>query len=245
MQEKRQIRGNAAVRNGASTSTDESRHELAEQLLQLQDEERKRIARELHDGTAQLLAGLRMNLSVVKEEADLLSPQTQRAVAESIALADRCLREIRTAAYLLHPRELDGGLRPALVDYVDGYVQRSGIQVDLAIPPDLGRLPQEVESALFRIVQEALANIYRHARSSTAGIRLARDAATITMEIGDEGRGMQTRTPKRNGPMTAPGVGITSMAERAKRLGGLLDIRSEGRGTTIKVVLPLFSGEHA
>jgi signal transduction histidine kinase len=227
-----------AGRNGS-----ESLRHLAEWIQQLQDEDRGRIARDLHDGTAQLLAGLKMNLAIANAEAELLSPQARRAVADSIALTDRCLREIRTAAYLLHPPELDGGLWRALAEYVDGYVQRSGIRVDLAMPPDLGRLPREVEAALFRIVQEALSNIYRHSRSATAGIRLVRDTSTITMEIGDKGRGM--KTPKRSEePAAAPGVGIASMLERAKRLGGLLDIRSAGRGTKVRVVLPLPSGEH-
>jgi signal transduction histidine kinase len=251
--EKRHIRGNGdgeMVNAKATAETEirkgnESLHQLAEWIQQLQDEERGRIARELHDGTAQLLAGLKMNLAIANAEAEVLSPQARRAVADSVALTDRCLREIRTAAYLLHPPELDGGLRRALADYVDGYAQRSGIQVNLAMPPDLDRLPREVESALFRIVQEALTNIYRHSRSATAEIRLSRDASAITMEIGDDGRGMRLKTPKRvEGPATAPGIGITSMLERATRLGGLLDIRSEGRGTTIRVVLPLFSGEN-
>jgi two-component system NarL family sensor kinase len=229
----------AEIRKG-----NESLHQLADWIQQLQDEERSRIARELHDGTAQLLAGLKMNLSIVNQEAAILSAQAQQAMAESIALTDRCVHEIRTAAYLLHPPELVGGLRRALSDYVDGYAQRSGIRVDLVLPPDLGRLTREVESALFRIAQEALTNIYRHSRSATAGIRLYCDASMVTMEIVDEGRGMQPRalTPIERA-VAAPGIGITSMQERAARLGGLLDIRSEGRGTTVRVVLPLLSGE--
>jgi signal transduction histidine kinase len=236
---------NAPIEVAVGRKGGESLHELAQWIQQLQDEERGRIARELHDGTAQLLAGLMMNLSIVNQEAEILSRQAQQAMAESIALADRCVREIRTAAYLLHPPELEGGLRRALAEYVDGYAQRSGIRVDLALPPDLGGLPREVESALFRIAQEALTNIYRHSRSATAGIRLNRDASTITMEIGDKGRGMRPRALTRvERAVAAPGIGITSMQERATRLGGLLDIRSEGRGTTVRVVLPLLSGEH-
>jgi len=222
----------------------ESLHQLADWIQQLQDEERSRIARELHDGTAQLLAGLKMNLAIVNQEAAVLSTQAQQAMAESIALTDRCVREIRTAAYLLHPPELVGGLRRALADYVDGYAQRSGIRVDLALPLDPGRLSREVESALFRIAQEALTNIYRHSRSATAGIRLHCDASTVTMEIVDEGRGMKRALTPIERAVAAPGIGITSMQERAARLGGLLDIRSEGRGTTVRVVLPLLSGEH-
>ena len=141
-------------------------HQLSGRLLRLQDEERRRLARELHDSTAQLLVGLGINLSVVNESAGALEPRARATLAESRTLADRCLREIRTVSYLLHPPELDDlGLECALASYVDGFVQRSGIQVDLDVAPDLGRLPQEAETALFRVVQEALSNIHRHSGS--------------------------------------------------------------------------------
>jgi len=138
-------------------------HKLSGRLLRLQDEERRRLARELHDSTAQLLAGLAINLSVVNESAGALEPRARRVLDESRTLTGRCLKDIRTVSYLLHPPELDElGLQSALASYVDGFAQRSGIQVDLEVAPNLGRLPQEVETALFRVVQEALANIHRH-----------------------------------------------------------------------------------
>jgi PAS domain S-box-containing protein len=213
-------------------------HKLSGRLLRLQDEERRRLARELHDSTAQLLVGLSINLSVVNESAGALEPQAQRALAESCTLVDRCLREIRTVSYLLHPPELDGlGLGSALTSYVDGFVQRSGIHVDLDVAPDLGRLPQEAETALFRIVQEALSNIHRHSGSHTAHIRLRRGPSDVTLEVSDAGRGMRGDTP--------PGVGIASMRERAQQLGGWLDIGSANRGTTVKADIPLPRSKNA
>ncbi len=218
------------------------RKRAGERLLQLEAEERKRIARELHDNTAQLLAGLKMNLAIVKEGAALLSAHAQRAMTESVALTERCLSEIRTSAYLLRPPELERGLRQGLTEYVAGYVQRSGIRVDLALPSDLSCLPREVESALFQIVREALINIYRHSRSATAGIRLDRDPAKITMEVADAGKGVRLKARKKGAVASlVPGIGISNMRERATQLGGELDIRSNGDGTTVRVVLPLAS----
>lgn len=207
-------------------------HELSGRLLRLQDEERRRLARELHDSTSQLLVGLGIHLSVVNESAGILEPRARRALTESRALVDRCLREIRTVSYLLHPPELDElGLESALASYVDGFVRRSGIQVDLDVAPDLGRLPQEVETALFRIVQEALSNIHRHSASRTARIRLVRGPSGVTLEVSDAGCGMLRGA--------SPGVGIASMRERVRQLGGWLDIGSAYGGTTVRAVIPL------
>jgi PAS domain S-box-containing protein len=207
-------------------------HKLSGLLLSLQDDERRRLARELHDSTAQLLVALGIGLSVVNESAGALEPRAQRALAESRTLAAQGLREIRTVSYLLHPPELDElGLESALAAYVDGFVRRSGIQVDLDVAPDLDRLPQEVETAIFRIVQEALANVHRHSGSGTASIRLARGSSGITLEVNDAGRGMQGGC--------APGVGIASMRERVEQLGGRLEIASANGGTTVRAVIPL------
>ena len=211
-------------------------HELSGRLLRLQDEERRRLARELHDSTAQLLVGLGINLSVLNESAGALEPRARRALAESRTLVDQCQREIRTVSYLLHPPELDElGLESALASYVDGFARRSGIQVDLDVAPDLGRLPQELETALFRIVQEALSNVHRHSGSSTASIRLVRGPSDVTLEVIDAGCGMPSNA--------TPGIGIASMRERAQQLGGGLDISSDissaKGGTTVRAVIPL------
>jgi signal transduction histidine kinase len=195
------------------------------------NQERRRLARELHDSTAQLLAGLSMNLAVVNEASSRLNPRGQQAVAESIALADRCLREVRIVSYQLHPPELDRlGLLSALARYVQGFAERSGIQVALDLSPDLGGLPREVEMAIFRIVQECLANVYRHSGSATASIRLVQGEREITLEVADYGRGIQG---------DRGGVGTASMRERVQELGGSLDIVSTKRGTIVKAVIPL------
>ena len=205
-------------------------HKLSGRLLQ--DQERRRLARELHDNTAQLLVGIGINLSVANDSAGALEPRARRSLAESRTLVDQCQREIRTVSYLLHPPELDAlGLQSALASYVGGFVGRSGIQVDLDVAPDLGRLPQEVETALFRVVQEALSNIHRHSASRTARIRLVRGPSDLALEISDAGCGMLRGA--------TPGVGIASMRERVRQLGGRLDIASAYGGTTVGAVIPL------
>jgi signal transduction histidine kinase len=205
---------------------------LSGRLLRLQDDERRRMARELHDSIGQRLAALTINLSVVNESGNELNARAQRALDETITLADQCLREIRTVSYLLHPPELDHlGLQSALARYIDGFVQRSGIHVELEIAPDLGRLPEQVETALFRIVQECLTNIHRHANSTTASILLARSQSQITLEVRDGGTGMRSGATQ--------GVGIASMRERAQQLGGWLEIDSLNGGTKVKAVIPL------
>ena len=205
---------------------------LSGRLLRLRDEERRRLARELHDSTAQLLAGLRINLSVVNEVADTLPPRIQGAVAESVALADQSIRDLRTVSYVLHPPELDElGLQVALTRYVDGFSQRSGIRVELDVPAEIGRLPEEIETTVFRIVQESLANIHRHSGSSQASIRVVRGASELTVDIQDAGRGIRAST--------APGVGIASMRQRVEHPRGTINIASDESGTGVTVVIPL------
>ena len=222
-------------------AAEEKLHQLSARLLQLQDEERRRIARELHDSTAQSLTALNLNLAVVNESASTLKRRCRRALAESLVLADQCLREVRTFSYLLHPPILDElGLGSAVTWYVEGFSDRSGIRVDLDVDPNLGRAPREIETTVFRIVQECLSNIHRHSRSSTAAIRLRRGPAEIVMEAHDDGVGMRTPDTGPSGPVAPTlGVGIAGMQERAHQLGGQLEIQSGNGGTTVKAVLPI------
>lgn len=207
--------------------------------------EQKRIGRELHDNTGQLLASLKMNLYIVKKEAANLSAQAQRALTASAAIAERCVREIRTSAYLLCPPELERGLSYGLAEYVAGYIERTGIAVALELPSDLDRVPLRVQSALFQIVREALTNIYRHAHSATAAIRLERHAANIALDVFDTGKGTRAKTRKHAGaPCFIEGIGINSMRERAAQLGGALYIHSNACGTRLQVVLPLSRIRH-
>jgi len=207
-------------------------------LLQTQDEERRRIARELHDSTGQKLAALAMNLSLVGKSAEALATPGRKALAESLALLDQSSQEIRTLSYLLHPPLLDErGLAVAVRWFADGFSQRSGVQVKLEMPPDLPRLPEEIETALFRIVQEGLTNTHRHSGSSTATIRLILEQNHVRLEVQDAGKGLpQSRT---NGHMDALGVGITGMRERVKQLGGQMEMETGAHGTTVRVTVPL------
>jgi signal transduction histidine kinase len=219
--------------------------QLSARLLQLQDEERRRIARERHDSTAQSLAGLSMNLTLVQAESESLSEEARIALGESLALAKHSTRELRTLSYLLHPPLLDeSGLISAVRWYVDGFSQRSGISVELDLPFQPCRFPTEAETALFRIMQECLANIHKHSGSATAGIRIALDETHVVMVIRDEGKGMPTAMPrKERDTVSSLGVGIMGMHERVRQLHGQLDIESGSWGTAITVTLPLGGDE--
>jgi PAS domain S-box-containing protein len=214
---------------------------LSGRLLRLQDEERRRIARELHDSTAQSLATLVMNLSRLEKSLHALEPRIRNMASDSLALAEQSLREIRTLSYLLHPPLLDErGFASAVRWYVDGFSQRSKIRVYLDLPPELERLPREVETALFRVVQESLTNINRHSESPIARVRLVPGPTELTLEVSDEGRGIPLAALSGlAGTMAGLGVGITGMSERVAQLGGRLEINSTSRGTTVRAILPL------
>jgi PAS domain S-box-containing protein len=218
---------------------EEALRQLSGRLLQLQDEERRRLARELHDSAAQSIVALGMNLDTVRQAAAALDADAQRALDESVELANRCICELRTLSYLMHPPVLDDrGLASALRGYVEGFAMRSGIDVKLDLPPDLTRLPRDVELMLFRIVQEGLTNIHRHSGSRTATIRLARCPQHVIMEVRDQGCGMGDLDGN-GGPGARIGVGIAGMRERVRQIGGTLQIRSKPGGTDVEVVVPL------
>ena len=216
--------------------------ELSGRLLRLEDDERQRIARELHDTTAQELAAITMNLAVLKARAPELKVGAQAILAETIALTDRCASEVRTMSYLLHPPALEAlGLAGAGRDYIDGFARRSGLRVDLEISGDFGRLPAETELALFRVLQESLVNIHRHSGSRKASIQLARTTDQIRLEVRDTGRGMKkTDDPLAEGPPAGGlGVGIPGMRERMRQLGGRLQIQSDAQGTSVIATVPV------
>jgi signal transduction histidine kinase len=215
---------------------------LANRLMHAQDDERRRIAAMLHETTAQDLAGLKMLLARLKRKADHLDDGERTALTESISLAEQAMAEIRMASYLLHPPFLDeAGLLSALRWYAGGFAERSGIKVNLDLPESVERLPLDTETVLFRIVQESLTNIHRHAGSETARIRLARDAETLVLEVEDRGHGIPNASLKHI-MSGGGGVGIASMSERVEQLGGRLEITSSDHdttGTTVRVWLPL------
>ena len=219
---------------------EEALRQLSGRLLQAQDEERRRLARELHDGTAQTIAALGMNLSAARESFAALDARAQRALHASMELADQCIQELRTLSYLLHPPMLDDrGLAPALAGYAEGFAERSGIAVKLDLTPDLGRLPKAVELMLFRVVQESLTNIHRHSGSRTATIRLARYPKDIVLQVRDQGQGISGKPGRTGEPGMRIGVGIAGIRERVRQIGGTLQIRSRPSGTDVEVVVPI------
>jgi PAS domain S-box-containing protein len=211
--------------------------DLSANLLTAQDEERRRIARELHDSTAQTLTALLLNLNRLARTGKL--DENARALTEaSTALVNQVHSEIRTLSYLLHPPLLDElGLAAALTWYVDGFSERSGIKVKSAISPDLGRLDGSLEMALFRVVQEGLGNVHRHSGSKFASVRLERSPTELVLTISDSGSGMRSSTGPNDQPHSL-GVGIAGMKARLRQLGGKLVIQSDVSGTRITAIVP-------
>ena len=229
----------AHVRSGELRRAHGELQNLSARLLRVQDEERRRIARELHDSTSQMLGAAAISVERAQRMAQTSDYETLgHVLRESADLLNRVTLEIRTSSYLLHPPMLDEiGLEYALPSYAEGFSNRSGISVSLNIQPDLGRLPRDVELTLFRIAQEALTNIHHHSGSRTAFLTLLRDASSAILEIKDEGRGFSPGALESiDGRL---GVGITGMRERVRQLGGHLEIASDHRGTAIRAVLPL------
>lgn len=219
----------------------EQLRELSGRLLQVQDEERRRLARELHDTVAQALAAMVLNLSRFQEPGWALDPEVQRVLTSSLGIAEQCAREVRTLSYLLHPPLLEElGLGSALRGYVEGFTERSGIQVALEVPPLELRFPAEVELALFRVAQESLANVHRHASSARARLRLRAENGELRLEISDEGRGIAPPLLEKFERGSAGlGVGLAGMRERLRQLGGRLEVSAENPGTTVRALLPL------
>jgi PAS domain S-box-containing protein len=217
---------------------------LSGKLLRSQDEERRRIARDLHDSTGQDLVALAAMLGQLSGSIPPTERKKRRLLSECKTLADKCMREVRTLSYVLHPPTLDqAGLSAAIPDYVDGFTKRSGIQVDLEVPPSVGRMAREIELVLFRVVQEALTNIQRHSGSQQAKIRIDRNS-NLTLEISDLGRGLSTTKQKEEDEVRLEiGVGIPSMQERVKLIGGRFEIDSGSQGTTVRVTIPLERSE--
>jgi PAS domain S-box-containing protein len=213
--------------------------ELTGRLLRTQDEERRYMARELHDHAGQTLVALILNLASIQESAANQLPEFNKLAAESQKLSEDLSREIRTLSYLLHPPLLDeAGLGSALRWYVDGFSERSKIKVDLDLPDDLGRLPNDLELVVFRVVQESLTNVHRHSGSASAEIRLELSKSQLELEIVDHGKGISA---ERQRQMTAAhvGVGVRGMEERVRQFRGKLKIESDLAGTRVIVTLPV------
>jgi len=219
-------------RTAELASTNESLQKLSGQLIRAQDDERRRIARELHDSTGQVLAALAMTLSQMQKDS---SPANLRKFQECRDLITSAASEIRNLSYLLHPPLIDEvGLASAVAEYLQGFQKRSGLSVQFEISQEVGRLDGNREITLFRIIQESLGNIHRHSGSSTASIIISCVQNDVVLEIRDQGRGLPNNTAGKSNA----GVGIKGMQERLRPFGGTLRITCDATGTCVKVTLP-------
>jgi len=208
---------------------------LSGRLLSLQDVERRRIARELHDSLGQYLVGLKLNMDMVRQ-----SPTRQDLWTQVDQLMQRCIAEVRTLSYLLHPPTMDAaGFVSATRWFVEGYGQRSGVKVTLDTPEDLGRLPDAIELALFRVLQEALTNVHRHSGASEAHVLVRQNSNHLVLEVRDNGRGLpEDILRKFDDTGAGTGVGLGGIRERARELGGKLTLQSDSSGTLLSIVIP-------
>ncbi len=220
--------------------TEEQLRSLSLRLMTFQDEERRRIARDLHDTTGQTLAALKMTLSLLEHEAANM-PELSKLIADLNALASEAVQEIRTTSYLLHPPLLDEiGITSAARWFVEGFAKRSGIQVVCDIPEKMERPQRNCELVLFRVLQESLTNVHRYSGASAAEVKLRLENDQLKLEVKDNGRGItdeRLQEVRRSGG--GAGVGIAGMRERVRELGGQLGIQSGKTGTTVSVTLPL------
>jgi two-component system, NarL family, sensor histidine kinase FusK len=223
------------------TRAESALRSLSGRLMRLQDDERRRLARELHDSSGQHLVALQMNLSALGKHIPRAEADCSSLLFDCQQILNRVVKEIRTLSYLLHPPLLDEtGLRSALQWYVDGLAQRSNVKIELHLAEDLGRLSQELETAIFRIVQEGLTNIHRHSGSAIARISLVARGDQVVLTIRDEGTGVRPELlgdPAANS--SSFGVGIRGITERVRELRGRIRIKNATPGTIVKVVLPL------
>ncbi len=239
------LEGKIEQRTAELSAANESLRDLSRHLQRLRDEERRQIARELHDSIGQMLAALSMNLAKVQTQAHRLDPKVSAAVEENAAIVAQIGKEIRTISHLLHPPLLDvAGLASAVRWYVDGFSERSKITVDVEIPADFRRLSDEMEIAIFRMVQECLTNIHRHSESDTAIIAIREEGQTIVVEVKDKGKGIALDM-QRQMHLNRGGVGFRGMQERLRQFGGELNVASGNGGTSVTARLPVPSASIA
>jgi signal transduction histidine kinase len=212
---------------------------LSQRLLKVRDEERRKLSRDLHDSTGQILAALKINISFLQESCKQ-DPSKMALVSEALELTDQIIEEIRTMSYLLHPPLLDEvGFVCAAEWYTEGFAKRSGVTVSMDIATEQERLPMSVEIVLFRILQESLTNVHRHSGATQVSISFQRQLETMVLEIRDNGRGIGAERLNRLREASAEtGVGLAGMHERMHELNGQLEIDSDGHGTTLRAIVP-------
>ena len=222
-------------------TSEKSLRRLSLHLLRTQDEERRRIGRDLHDSLGQALAVLKMKLDSLGLLSQL-SGEVTTEIAQCSRLVEDSIREVRTISYLLYPPMLEEmGLKSAIVWYLDGFAERSGIATTFEVDPELGRLPREVELALFRVLQESLTNVHRHSGSKTAHISLMAREGCVVLKVEDKGTGIRPEVLEQSGQdgTGALGIGLRGMNERMQQLGGALELASTAQGATVSAVVPL------
>ena len=230
------------LKNQELQEKEESLHALSARIMQLQEEERRRIARDLHDITGQELAVVVMQLMQVAKQ-QRIDAEAEKGITDAAALVKKIEDEIRTLSYVLHPPLLDElGLGAALNWYVEGFTRRSGIEVKVDVPDSVPRLTHEKEMALFRVVQEALTNVLRHSGSHTAQIHVSSDDGAVALTVQDEGKGIGRRRFAKAGAQEH-GVGIAGMRERLQQLGGMLEVRPLRHGTEVSARVPVGEAE--
>ena len=214
--------------------------ELSAKLLQAQDEERRHLAHELHDSTSQVLTAIQLNLSMMLDSKEQIPDNLRGHLSETVALTNQVIGEVRAVSHLLHPPLLDeAGLPLALQSFVDGFEERSDIVVSMEIAPTFSRVSVELETAVFRIVQECLTNIHRHSGSKIATVTLSEQEGVVRLEVRDEGRGIPGEVfDERSETKFKLGVGLRGMQERVRRLGGVIDFSDANPGARIRVRLP-------
>lgn len=237
--------GVIAVDVTARRNAEEALRKLSGRLLGIQDQERRRIARELHDSLGQYLAGLKIAIDLLGNSPS--SEKNKELLAECRDILEKSITETRTLSHLLHPPLLDeAGFSSAASWFVSGFSQRSGIPVSLDLPPDMPRLSEAVEIALFRVLQESLTNVHRHSQAASAEIKVENDAEQITIEVMDHGHGMPDRVLQQlNGDGIKLGVGLAGMRERVHELGGNFEVTSDHGGTVIRASVPLAGREES
>jgi signal transduction histidine kinase len=212
---------------------------LSARILELQDSERRKVARELHDSVGQYLTGLKINLEQLLMTNPNMDSVNAKLLSDTVELADHTITEVRTISHLLHPPLLDElGLASAARWYAEGFAQRSGLRVNFEPDEIASRLPKEVELSLFRVLQESLTNVHRHANAKSIDISLiCRDGRAI-LSIQDDGRGIPREVLSRFRSGLASGVGLAGMRERIAELEGVLDVEAKGKGTIVRAVIP-------
>jgi signal transduction histidine kinase len=218
-------------------ASEKSLRQLSLHLLRTQDEERRRIGREIHDSLGQYLAVLKMKLDSMS-----FSLATTEETAECADLVEECVKEVRTISYLLYPPMLEEmGLKSAILWYLDGFSKRSGIETTFDAPEDFARLSRDTELVLFRVLQESLTNVQRHSGSATADIFISLTDDAVILQVADRGKGVPRAILEQGSQdwMGSLGVGLRGMSERLRQLGGALDVSSDESGTQVRATVPL------